>query len=645
MRLKQLRLCGFQSFGPEATTIEFGEMNFLLGPNGAGKTAVLQALARLFGTDRSLRRIRRTDFNIEAGALPKIQPDSLMLWIEAEFEFPELEEKDGKYPSIPVHFSQMRLQSAGKLPTVRFRLSAEMDSDGEIDESLVYVIETDDASNPIRTATVPKSGRNAIEVHYLPARRDPGDHISYTANSLLGRTLRSADWHAERGVLAELTEGINKALAGNPAVSGIGEKLARQWTALHTGAYYASPSLSFERNEIDSLLRHLTVGFTPGHGESLVDFSRLSDGQQSLLYLSLVLAIQAIGREVLADKNQSFDVEKLRPAVFTMVAMEEPENSLSPHHLGRVIKALTSFASGNDAQAIVATHAPSILKRVPPENIRYLRLDDNRRTQVASIVMPDKTDDAYKFVREAVQAFPELYFSRLVVLGEGDSEEILLPRLLESCGLEADEASISVVPLGGRHVNHFWRLLHGLGIPHVTLLDLDISRHQGGWGRCRYAIEQLIKFPIPGSSLSEENLVGVPKWNDEARILIGDLGKQWIAFLESSGVFFSTPLDLDFMMMSHFPDAYDVKEDELKIPDEKTIVSVLGKSHGDVDQYDEGEQKYFGAYHRRFKGGSKPAAHLDALAQLESNQLADGLPAVYKRILMRLKKELEGLPE
>lgn len=81
-----------------------------------------------------------------------------------------------------------------------------------------------------------------------------------------------------------------------------------------------------------------------------------------------------------------------------------------------------------------------------------------------------------------MQAFPEIYFSRLVVLGEGDSEEIVLPRLLAAEGLMVDEAAVCIAPLGGRHVNHFWRLLSGLKIPYVTLLDLDVARHGGGWG-------------------------------------------------------------------------------------------------------------------------------------------------------------------
>ena len=83
----------------------------------------------------------------------------------------------------------------------------------------------------------------------------------------------------------------------------------------------------------------------------------------------------------------------------------------------------------------------------------------SRVSRITRIRLPKKTDEAHKFVREAVQAFPEIYFSRLVVLGEGDSEEIVLPRVLRAKGAPVDEFAVTIAPLGGRHVNHFWRLL------------------------------------------------------------------------------------------------------------------------------------------------------------------------------------------
>ena len=645
MKLTQLRICNFQSFGPAPTTIDFAPMTFLLGPNGAGKTVVLQALARLFGFDPSLRRTRRTDFHISPEALAAGNVGTMTLWIEAQFEFRELVEANGHHATIPGHFAHMQLDATDGVPRVRFRLTASLDEDGDVEEKMHYVIQVDANGEPVNPMVVPKHDRNSIQVHYLPARRDPTDHISYTASSLLGRTLRAANWNAERATVAAHTQGISAALAANAGVQGIGEQLAGHWLKLHKGSYYSNPSVLFEHNEIDNLLRHLTVGFTPGHGASMVDLSRLSDGQQSLLYVSLVLAVQGIGRRVLAGELGAFDVDRLRPAVFTLIAMEEPENSLSPHYLGRVIKALTEFAGDYDAQAVVATHAPSLLRRVPPESIRYLRLDSARCTTVKKIIMPAKTDEAHKFVREAIQAFPELYFSRLVILGEGDSEEIVLPRLLQARGLADDDTSLVVAPLGGRHVNHFWRLLNGLQIPYVTLLDLDMGRHQAGWGRIRYALKQLVAVGAQVGTLTIEQIETLPAWNGAVPVSHPGIAAGWINWLEGQGIFFSSPLDLDFSMIRSFAKAYGVTTAELLAVDDPTVKSVLGKSGLGADQYSAEEQSYFSAYHTRFKLGSKPATHIDALAQLDDAALRVGMPAAMARLITLVEQKLLGIPE
>lgn len=648
MKLVRLRLSNFRSFGQKPTVVELTDMTFLLGPNGAGKTAVLQALARMFGLDPAQRRIKRSDFHVPAREAPENAPEQRTLWIEADFEFPELEQGDADGTALPAvagNFAHMQLMAAEGPAQVRFRLKAAIDQDDDIEESFTFVISEDDDGNPTEESRVSKQDRSAIQVHYLPARRDPADHISYSANALLGRALRSADWSAEREDISALTKQIGDELRDNAAIGGIATALTDQWGGLHKGSHYKSPSVSFGRNEIENLLRHLSIGFTPGHGENIVDFTRLSDGQQSLLYVSLVLAMHDIGSKVLnGELAEAFDIDKLRPAVFTLIAIEEPENSLSPHYLGRVVKKMTTFAEGQDSQALVATHAPSLLRRVPPESVRYLRLNEERSTVVKSIELP--TDEtAQKFVREGVQAFPELYFSRLVILGEGDSEQIVLPRLLEARGILADDASISIAPLGGRHVNHFWRLLNGLGIPHVTLLDLDVARYQGGWGRIKYAANHLLRYAdIDGNDLTQEEIDDIPKWNSNDWIMFDDLG--WIARLEALGVYFSTPLDLDFMMMTHYRAAYLVKEGELEEPDEDTIKAVLGKNHDALEgQYSDEQQSYFDAYHRRFKLDSKPTSHICAMANLNDEKLIEDMPDVLRRMFDAVEEKLGDLHE
>lgn len=641
MKLEIVRLSSFQCFGEEPTEITLEEITYLIGPNGSGKTAALHALCRLFAFDPSLRRILRSDFHVPFDeAAP---PAERQLWIEADFLFPELSD-DRDNSAVAPHFGHMRLDDVDGTPRVRFRLNATMGLDGDIEESMVYVLDINPDGSPLTSAQVPRSERNHIHVHYLPARRDPADHIAYGASALLGRMLRAVNWDAERSVIKGLTDQISESLATNPSINAFSTRLKAAWSALHKGSFFADPKLTFAASEIEALLRHMSISFTPGHDEQLVDFSRLSDGQKSMLYLSLVLSSQVIGRAVLAEEDNSFDVDKLRPPVFTVVAIEEPENSLSPHYLGRIVGALNGMTCDGDAQALIATHAPSMLRRVPPERIRYLRLTQKRTSRVTHILLPDATDEAHKFVREAVQAFPEIYFSRLVVLGEGDSEEIVLPRLLRAKGAPVDESAVSVAPLGGRHVNHFWRLLSVLQIPYLTLLDLDVARFAAGWGRIKYVNDQLVKFepakalpvdwPLPKWDATETP-VRTNYWFEEGK-------KNLFIELESRGVFFSEPMDLDFSMLLAYPSAYSVEKEK---PDASTIKAILGKSHHDARQYSKDEQQLFTTYHRRFKLGSKPAAHIDALANLSDTDLLANIPESLGRLADAVVDKLAELPE
>jgi putative ATP-dependent endonuclease of OLD family len=641
MKLHTIRISNFQSFGAVPSELTLDEITYLIGPNGSGKTAALQALCRLFAFDPSLRRIQRSDFHVLHDE--RETPQERVLWIEADFEFPELLDEEDNSTVAP-HFSHMRLDDPKGVPRVRYRLTATLGLDGDIEENFVYVLEASPDGHPVNPQTVPRSERNHIQVHYLPARRDPSDHITYGTNALLGRLLRSVNWENERADVKELTDQISESLAANPSISAFSTHLKTSWGTLHKGRYFTDPKITFVATEVESLLRHLSVSFAPGHDENLVDFSRLSDGQKSMLYLSLVLSSQAIGRAVLAGEDDSFDPEKLRPPVFTLIALEEPENSLSPHYLGRIVSALNTMTCNEDAQAVIATHAPSMLRRVDPEHIRYLRLNEARQTRITKIQLPIKTDEAHKFVREAVQAFPEIYFSRLVVLGEGDSEEIVLPRIFKAKGIPVDESAVTIAPLGGRHVNHFWRLLSVLEIPYITLLDLDLARHQGGWGRIKYVNDQLKKL-MPSQVLPENWKIS--DWNDDSVPIRThhffedetDLFKE----LESKRIFFSEPLDLDFSMLKAFPDQY-VKVND-KTPTVSTVKAVLGDSHHNPKQYNLSERKLFNTYHKRFKLGSKPTAHIEALSKIDDETLLKKMPASLERLAESVISMLAELPE
>jgi predicted ATP-dependent endonuclease of OLD family len=126
-----------------------------------------------------------------------------------------------------------------------------------------------------------------------------------------------------------------------------------------------------------------------------------------------------------ADES-SFDQEKLRRTSLTFLAIEEPENSLSPFFLSRIVAQAREIGALSSAQVALSSHSPAILSRIEPEEVRYFRLNRQvRRAYVRQLQLPKDNEEASQYVRLAIRAYPELYFARFVVLGEGDSERLV----------------------------------------------------------------------------------------------------------------------------------------------------------------------------------------------------------------------------
>ncbi|MGW4526955.1 AAA family ATPase [Amycolatopsis sp. NPDC004378] len=237
MKITTLRLSNFQSFGPEPTTVILEDVTYILGPNGAGKTAVLEALSRLFSPLAAQRKVCLDDFHVPVGQNEAdVRDGSPTLWLEVDFEIPE-SGADGQHASVPPSFSHMAIEAADEVPRIRVRLTAVLAPDGVIDERIEYILESDESGEPVKRADMSRYDRAHIEVHYLPARRDPAEHVAYTSASLIGRTLRATDWTRERATLGELTKEITSALVANTTVASIGVQLADEWRGLHRGAF------------------------------------------------------------------------------------------------------------------------------------------------------------------------------------------------------------------------------------------------------------------------------------------------------------------------------------------------------------------------------------------------------------------------
>lgn len=590
MKLSKIKLRNYRCFGSSEQVINIDDITSFIGNNSSGKTAALLALNCMFSDNPADRVLKRSDFHLPKD-LKSDEMESQELYIEAVFTFDELEAGEDGSNSVPAFFKSLVVDNPDGTPYLRIRLEATWEKSSNIEgaiESKIYYItcpESVPITDEYRISPL-RRDLDRIRVIYVPAVRDPSKQLKNVSGTMMHQIMNSINWSqaTQEKVKTKIQE-LNNQFLEEKGVSILGTSIHTQWEAYDSDTRYSNAQLRFNSTDIDSAIKKSEVVFWPTVTGKECTIDDMSDGLRSLFYISLVdsiLDVEAkIQQEIDTDpEHVSFNHT---PPVLSIIALEEPENHIAPHLIGQLVANLKKLGEKNNAQAILTSHSTAIIKRFDPEKIRYFRLNaEDCTTIVRSITLPDKEKlaDQYKFIKEAVKAYPELYFAKLVILGEGDSEEIILPKIWNAKKGDVDTSGISIVPLGGRHVNHFWRLLNDLDIPYITLLDFDREREGGGWGRIKYVLEQLIQngyskselLKTESGCLSDEEFGDMHTWD----VNNSDALQSWIAYLEHYNVFFSTPLDIDFLMLEHFGNVYKSLLEKKEGP--RLMVKEKGKS-------------------------------------------------------------------
>ncbi|MDQ2188204.1 AAA family ATPase [Alcaligenaceae bacterium A4P071] len=649
MYIEQLLLTNFRCFGPAGTSIDLTSgLTTFVGVNGAGKTAALQALQRLFGITGEQRRLRRQDFHVPAAE--PAPPLQRALALEAVLAFPELDEANANAGAIPEFFQQMAADDAGQLKC-RLRLEATWIDDGSLEgaiEQKYWAIRTLGAFAEADCIELKALDRARIQMIYVPASRDGASQVT---SFLRGRLWRAINWsQGVRRSFADAGSALNSAFAAEPAIDIVVGAVTRRWQQVHTAGTDTTPLFRPIDLRFEEAIRKVEVVFRPDEAGRERALDDLSDGQRSLFHLAMTAATLDIEANIAANAAAGFQPGGVPLPALTLIAVEEPENNLAPFYLSRIVRQIEELAAGPRAQAVISSHSASILARVDPAQVRHFRLNPVDRTaRVRAIRLPQDQEEASKFIREAVRTYPELYFARFAVLGEGASEEVVLPRLAEAMNLDIDRSFVAVVPLGGRHVNHLWRVLTDLDIPHATLLDLDWGRDGGGWGRIKTACTQLLAVGVAPQAIFAQPSPAGPAADLATfdRNPVEDFASltNWANALRQHNVFFCTPLDLDYSMLRAFPAAYQVLEPGRQGPSQRgnPRTAVLGEE-GRHDLYGAEQEQLLRWYRYLFLGRGKPSTHVRVLSDQTSQALTAGAPEELRALLTSISARLAPPP-
>ena len=441
MKLSSVTLRGYRNF--KNATINLEDKTLIIGSNDVGKTNLLWAIRLLL--DRSL-----SDYDIEP-------QDSDFYAFEETHEF-----------EICLLFEDVTEDC------VVSKLKGKISDDNEM--YLIYKAYRDKVtlSKSYHLLIGPELAkleeiedryyRKVLNVKYISSRRDFNHYINREKNYLF-QTARENRGKQEVQDDDELYAQIQRDLKG---VDGKIPKLNFIASATNTinaellklSLHHGKQTVVFDAStsNVDNFINNVSIA-SKSNGQNVVIGG---DGRLNQIYLALWASRNELTEESLKE--------------VTIFCIEEPEAHLHPHQQRKLADYLNQSLKG---QVLITSHSPQIASEFSPNSIVRL-VNKKDKTRAASDGCSDIIDEAFEDFGYRMSIIPaEAFFSDVVLLVEGPSEELFYRTLAKQIGIDLDQLNISVLMVDGVGFQTFISILHSLEIDWVLRTDNDISKIPG----------------------------------------------------------------------------------------------------------------------------------------------------------------------
>jgi len=323
--------------------------------------------------------------------------------------------------------------------------------------------------------------KDAFPCTYLGSDRSLERHVSFNEWTLLSKIKRHFNREAS-GIEDALLQKYGEILSLFKKVEGFND-------------FVAGFEMYFSQLQADTPAK-LSIGFKPYTPQNYFKtFQILTEDPQQL---DRELGLEELGEgsrnTVLISLLLSY-ARYFKAEGKGIIALEEPELFLHPHARRHLFKALREVVDAGH-QVILSTHSTSFVDTELFDSIgRVVKVDDEealgRKHTALKVVSKadmvalslntgapkDKVSEDRIGPFYRATAHPKLnegFFSRFLLLVEGETEELALPIFLTHSGIDCDLHGVSILPVGGKgNLPKYWRLFTAFDLPVLTIFDND----------------------------------------------------------------------------------------------------------------------------------------------------------------------------
>ncbi|RUD74323.1 DUF2813 domain-containing protein [Pseudomonas aeruginosa] len=446
--------------GIKSLELALGPTTVLVGENNCGKTTVLHALRACLQTLRSSGRASPFDefdlhFDSKATDPTTAPPIAITLTFEelTPGEWPEeVEQKLGGDGGV------IALMQPDDRSRIQLRVSAEYSKvTQEIETNFEFL---DAAGNPLPPKNRSRLGslQQLRPLFYLSALRDAGKEFSRTSQFWSPFVKNSQIDETTKADIEQQLEAINtQIIEAHGTFKGVREHLGKVQELVALGGQDVVSVDAVPARVFDMLNRtHVSIASATG---ARLPIGRHGEGTQSLTVLML---FDAFLKSELARKQ---GVKESKP----IVALEEPEAHLHPN----AVRALWKTIDDIDGQKLVATHSGDLLSEVDVYSIRRL-YKKGMNVQVGSLqagIMDER--QMQKFDHFVRRTRGELFFARVWILVEGETDVIILSGAARVLGVDLEQSAVRLVEYAQVGLSTFIAAADALGIAWHVFSDGD----------------------------------------------------------------------------------------------------------------------------------------------------------------------------